>query len=147
VYNDQIHEGDHVMINFPDLDKQVESTVTVKTRAINAINRTFTIEVAINGKGMQLSPNMLAVVKINDYSNNNAFVLPLNVVQRDEKGSFIYIAEPQTNKTYQAHKHYVKAGQNYNGEIEVLNGLNPDDKVITTGYQDVTDGQIISINQ
>ena len=44
-----------------------------------------------------------------------------------------------------AKKKIVKEGMAYNGIVEILDGLKPGDKIITTGYQDIEDGQIIRL--
>lgn len=42
-----------------------------------------------------------------------------------------------------AHKQMVKTGRDYKGQIEILVGLKEGDSLITTGYQDVEDGEFL----
>lgn len=39
----------------------------------------------------------------------------------------------------------VKTGLNYAGKLEILEGLNAGDMVISSGYQDLIDGQKINL--
>jgi multidrug efflux pump subunit AcrA (membrane-fusion protein) len=39
----------------------------------------------------------------------------------------------------------VKVGKQYNGVAEILEGLNEGDELITTGFQDLTDGQSLKL--
>jgi len=42
-------------------------------------------------------------------------------------------------------KRIVKTGKTYNGKVEVSSGLKADDKVITAGYQNLNEGQTVSL--
>jgi multidrug efflux pump subunit AcrA (membrane-fusion protein) len=44
-----------------------------------------------------------------------------------------------------ARKVRVKTGQNYNGLIEITEGLKEGDLLITAGYLDLQDGQLIRL--
>ncbi len=35
-------------------------------------------------------------------------------------------------------------GLNYNGQVEIVSGLQPGDLLITQGYQELVDGQLVS---
>jgi multidrug efflux pump subunit AcrA (membrane-fusion protein) len=83
---------------------------------------------------------MIAYIKIKDYSNIKAFSLPVNLVQKDKDGNFIYIAK-QNGKDWVADKRMIKTGKDYDGIIEVLDGLKSGDKVITSGYQNLNSGE------
>jgi multidrug efflux pump subunit AcrA (membrane-fusion protein) len=83
---------------------------------------------------------MIAYIKIKDYTNMNAFCLPVNYVQNDKDGKFIYIAR-QKGKGWIADKRIIKTGKDYDGIVEVLDGLKPGDKIITGGYQNLNSGE------
>jgi multidrug efflux pump subunit AcrA (membrane-fusion protein) len=93
-----------------------------------------------------MKANMVAVLKINDYKNDNAVILPMNYVQRDQNGSFIFVAT-HASKEYKAVKRIVKTGQIYNGLAEITDGLRPGDTIITLGYLDVKEGEYVRVNQ
>ena len=143
-YASKIKPGDEVMVSFPDQNKDIVSKIRVVSQAINTTSRTFTVELAITGKDVNLHPNMIAVIKINDYKNDNAIVIPVNMVQRDEKDNFIYVAVKK-GKDYVAKKKVITTGSSYADEVEVLSGIDKDDQLIATGYQNVTDGQVIEV--
>jgi hypothetical protein len=83
-------------------------------------------------------------VKIKDYTNKNAISIPVNLVQNDEKGKFIYVAVTEKGKLI-ARKKMIMIGSFYGDEIEVLSGLSVGDKMITEGYQSIFDGQNLTI--
>ena len=91
-----------------------------------------------------LKPNMLAVININDKTAQNAIIIEENFVQQSEDGAIVFVAGSQNGQKAQARK--VKTGLAYNGRIEILEGLNQGDSLITTGYQDLVDGQAIKVS-
>ena len=93
--------------------------------------------------GSDLKPNMLAQVLINDESVKNALVIDENLVQNTEDGQLVYVAATEANRRV-AKARQVKTGPSYNGRVQVLEGLQAGDQLITVGYQELTDGQPIT---
>jgi multidrug efflux pump subunit AcrA (membrane-fusion protein) len=79
-------------------------------------------------------------MKISNYENKKALVVPVSVIQKTSKGTTLYIADGNKAKSIP-----VTTGTNSNGMVEILSGLNPGDKVITTGYEDMDNGQSIIV--
>ena len=143
-YAAKIRKGDEAVVYFPDMNKEVPATVRVVGTAINPNNRAFTIELGLKDtKDIRLNPNMIAVVKINDYSQENATVLPVNLIQKDEKSSYVYVVEQKDKKTI-ASRRPVTTGQTYKDKVEILSGVSPKDKVVSSGYQNLNEGQPVS---
>jgi membrane fusion protein, multidrug efflux system len=86
----------------------------------------------------------LALVRIKDYSAPNAMVIPVNVVQTDEDGKYVFVAA-QEGKKMLARKRRVFIGEMYNDKVHVRNGLQANDQLITTGYQNLYEGQLIAL--
>ncbi len=69
-------------------------------------------------------------------------VIDINLIQKSAEGTFVYVAE--TNGAgYVAKRREVTTGKIYNGKVEITSGLNSGDKLITSGYQELVDGQNI----
>jgi membrane fusion protein (multidrug efflux system) len=143
-FSESVKEGSTVMVYFPDLNKEIPATVSYRSSVINQLNRTFTVIVNIDGN-TEYRPNMIAVVKIADYQKADAMVVPVNTVQDSEEGSYVFVAE-NNGKQDVAKKKIVKKGSNYNGAVEILDGLQAGDKVITTGTDDLSDGVLLIIS-
>lgn len=140
-YQSKISKGDKAEVYFPDLKKEVTTNVEVVSNFIDPTSRTFTVELRLqNGSDITLRPNMVAVVRIQDYENKGVVTLPVNLVQKDEKSSYVYVAQKKGN-AYVATRKEIETGMNYGGTVEVLSGLAANDKVITAGYQSVNEGQ------
>jgi len=134
----KINTGDKVQIYFPDIDKELTGVVNFASRYINPVNRTFSVEAHINNPVPGLKANMVAILKINDYHNDNALSISVNLLNKDHQGDFVYIVKNSSCPV--AKKVYVQTGQMYNGTMEITEGLNAGDKVISVGYQSIEDG-------
>ena len=142
-YSAKVSRGDQVVLFFPDLDKEIKSRVTYVSPSIDPTSRTFSVECSLAG-GSQYRANMIAVMKIVDYQKANALVVPVNYIQTSESGQFILLAEKSDESNAVVKKADIEQGRSYNGMVEILNGLNEGDWVISTGFQDVNNGETIS---
>ncbi|MCF8428859.1 MAG: efflux RND transporter periplasmic adaptor subunit [Bacteroidia bacterium] len=140
-FANKIKEGNLVQVEFPDIEKTITSKITYSGKGISALNRTFGVEVALPSDNSYL-PNMIAVLKIIDYSKENAIVIPVNCIQNSQEGTNVYVAVTENGKTI-AKKHLVKVGSTYNDKAEILSGLEIGEKLITVGYGDLNDGELI----
>lgn len=142
-YISDIHQGDSMLVSFPDLHKDILSVASYVSKAIDVVNRTFTVEVKLP-QDPGFHPNMIALMKVIDYKKPSAVVIPINVIQSDPTGSFVFVAANE-NGTMVAHKTIVKVGKVYNGNAEITDGLKAGDKIITIGYDDLNNGDAVSL--
>ena len=140
----RVKKGNEVILFFPDQNKEIKSKIEYSGNRIDPLNRTFKVEVHILEKEGNFHPNMLAIMKIVDYTNSSAFILPIGAVQKSSDGEFVYVAGQDGNKTI-AKRKIVKSGMIYNGFTEIKSGLEAGDKVITNGFQNVIEGDAIRI--
>jgi len=140
-FANKIKEGNIVQVEFPDIEKTISSKITYSGKGISALNRTFGVEVALPNDNSYL-PNMIAVLKIIDYSKENAIVIPINCVQNSQEGTSVFTVANEKGKTI-AKKRLVKVGSTYNDQAEILSGLEKGEKLITVGYGDLNDGELI----
>jgi RND family efflux transporter MFP subunit len=141
-YAARVKEGDKIVVSFPDINKQFETKVDFVSRYINPVNRTFIIESKLSDGINDLKANMMAIVQINDYHSDTAILVPMNVIQTDQAGSYVYVVRPK-DKYNAAFKQPVVLGTSYNGVAEVLKGLTTGDRVISVGYQELVDGEYV----
>ncbi len=141
-YAAKVRQGYAVQVFFPDLKKEITSRVTYVSKMINSTNRTFSVECALPA-GADYRANMIAVLKIIDYQNPNAIVIPVNLIQTAEDGEFVLVADKNDDKAATVRKALIKQGSNYNGMVEIASGLKKGDWVISTGFQDVNNGETV----
>jgi RND family efflux transporter MFP subunit len=141
-YLSNIKMGDAVKVSLPDIGKELNARITFISKLVNPANRTFKIEAAIPTSA-DMKPNMVSVLNISDINKSNALIIKQNYIQNTENGDVVYIAVTEGNKKVAKAK-TVKTGISYNGDIEIVSGLSAGDLIITEGYQDLVDGQVIS---
>jgi len=141
-YVARVRKGDPVKVVVADLDKAgFDSKIEVMSASINANTRSFTVEAPLPSDPM-LRANQAAVVKILDYKAANAISVPVNIIQSDEKGKYLFVAV-QEKGSWLARRRIVEPGQVYDGMQEIKKGLNSGERIVTDGYQSLYDGQSI----
>ena len=147
-YIGSFKKGDNVLVYFPDLDTD---TLTLKISSISQVidtkNRTMTAIVKIPNNLNDVRPNMTCITKFSTYSNDSTFVIPINLVQRDNNQEFVYLAVKDSDGNYTTDKRVIKTGEDYNDKVEVIYGLKESDLLITFGANDVSDDSKIDITQ
>ena len=143
-YAGRIAVGSKVKIVLPDQNNRtIDASITVVEKVINPNTRSFNIEAKIPGEA-NLKPNQIAQVKILDYAASNVVTVPLNVIQTDEKGKYVYVAINENGKML-ARKKQIVTGEFYADRIEVKSGLVQGEQLITDGYQNLYEGQVVAI--
>jgi RND family efflux transporter MFP subunit len=142
-YAGSVHQGDEVEIEFPDLNKKINSRIGFASKFIDPLNRTFKVEITLNGV-KDVKPNMVARLKITEYQKNNTVVVPSNCVQVTEKEAFVMVAKEENGKMV-AQKQLIKMGLSNKNITEVIDGLKVGDVLIVNGFQELAEGQILEI--
>ncbi|MCB9234884.1 MAG: efflux RND transporter periplasmic adaptor subunit [Bacteroidia bacterium] len=143
-YVGKIHKGDEVDIFIPTLNDKLKSRITVVGQSIHPVNRTLAIEASLPRNIADLKPNMSGEIVINDKTIEKAITVPLNLLQNTELGTFVFTARQDESGNWVAHKSKIETGMSYEGKIVASAGLKPGDLLITVGYQDLSEGQLLS---
>jgi RND family efflux transporter MFP subunit len=142
-YSAKINTGDQVKVFLPDFNEEMIEKVTFASKFINPTNRTFTVEVELPRAANNFRANMIAVIRIKDYNNPTAVAIPQNYIQSSSnEGFFVFIVKEEKGKKV-ARKAYIRTGIIYNGLTEIVSGLKEGDRIITAGYKDLYEGQIV----
>ena len=142
-YQERVKKGSQLKISIPDAGIQnIDAVISVTGASIASTTRAFFTEAKIQSyPGLRL--NQVALVHIKDYSVPNAIIIPVNLVQSDESGKYVYVIVKE-GEEMKARKKTVNVGEVYSGMIEVKAGLTASDRIITEGYQSVYDGQTVT---
>ena len=142
-YLTRIHKGSPVEITIPDANKKVNTTISLISQSIDPLQRGFIAEAKIPADAT-LKPSQSAIVKILDYAAAGAIVIPVNVVQSDETGKYVYVLTKSSNGKTMAHRVVVTIGEVYGENVEIKGGLKAGDQLITEGFQSLYEGQLIT---
>ncbi len=145
-YISDVTEGKIVEVSFPVLGETIQTKVKQTASYINPNNRTFKAEVEIPNKNKQIKPNLTARLKINDYTNEDAIMVPQNIISENAQGEqYLYILDKLNGDKAVAKQVIVETGKTQGDKIEILNGLNDGDMVIKEGARSVEDGQTVKL--
>lgn len=137
-YASIVRSGSRVKLIFPDIHDTTITNVNYAEKMINSVSRTFAVYIPLSSNP-KYQPNMIAKVKIATYENPRAFVLPMGVIQKTDKGNFVYVAQADGKAKLMP----VSLGNVYESKVEILDGLSLGDKVITTGYEELNEGDVL----
>lgn len=146
-YITNVTKDKNVEVEFPVLRKTINAKVRQASDFINPANRTFKVEIAIPNKDKSIKPNLTAKLKINDYTNKKALLLPQSIISENAEGQqYVYvIAEKNNNQEAIAKKVIIETGRTQGDVIEILKGISNGDEIISEGARNVKDGQTVKI--
>lgn len=140
-YIGKLKVNDQVDVYLTSLNKTYKGKVRQVGNFINPNNRSFGIEVSLPNPDNLLRPNQVAKLKIVDYINNNAVVVPTGIIQEDGTGAkYVYVVEGSNGKTGTAKKVIVEVGKSSDNVTEIKSGLSEDDIIVTEGVNTISNG-------
>ena len=144
-YITNVSKGKSVEVEFPILGKTISTKIRQAGNVINPSNRTFKAEIEIPNKDRSIKPNLTARLKINDYTNENALLIPQSIISENADGEqYVYlVSDKKANEEGVAKKIIIKTGKTQGDVIEVLEGLENGAEIIKEGARSVEDGQTV----
>jgi len=143
-YLNSIKKDTKVLLNFRSIGTSVEASVSQIGNFINPNNRSFKMRIDLKNPNNELKANLLADIKINDFSANGT-VIPTRLVQRDrDNKTFVYTIEPKENN-YKVVKTYVTEVMNYDNQSYISEGLIPNSILVDKGARLVNNNEEVTL--
>ncbi|MEA3503970.1 MAG: efflux RND transporter periplasmic adaptor subunit, partial [Bacteroidota bacterium] len=143
-YFGKIKKGNKATIKTAENKTLNNLEVAITGKSIHPDDRTFSVEVNIPSNAQGFITNMIVELQILDYHNENALVIPINIIKKNDKNNFLFVAEKQGNKII-ARKKIIETGEIFNTSVEIIKGLKTGDRIISSGYQELIDGATVII--
>lgn len=146
-YISNVTKNKNVEVEFPILGKKIDAKVRQAGNFINPANRTFKVEVAVPNKDRSIKPNLTAKLKINDYTNEKALLIPQSIISENANGEqYIYVVNNKNgNNEGVAERIIITTGKTQGDVIEVLSGLENGTEIIQEGARTVKNGQTVKV--
>ena len=146
-YISNVVAGKNVQVEFAVLGKTIDTKVRQASDFINPANRTFKVEIAIPNKEKTIKPNLTAKLKINDYTSENALLVPQSIISENAEGEqYVYVVKNKNaNGEGVANRVIIKTGKTQGDVIEVLEGIENGVEIIKEGARSVKDGQTVKV--
>ena len=145
-YITNIVKGADTQVQIPVIGKSYPAKVNQTSSYINPVNRTYTVDISVPNKEKQIKPKLTARIKINDYQNEKAILIPQNLISENAEGiQYVYtIGKNKKNETIAVQK-TIETGKSQNSLIEVLKGITSGDLLIQEGARSVKNEQPIQV--
>lgn len=147
IYIGSITKNKSVEVNFPVLGETVNSKIRQVGNFINPNNRSFKIEIGVPNLNGNVKPNLTAKLKLNDYTNENAILIPQSIISENANGEqFIYIVkDKKENNEAIAERLIIETGKTQGDMIEIVKNLTPNAEIIMEGARSVNNGQVVKV--
>lgn len=136
-YAGRVNQGDDVEVILPDVPDTIRTKISFASKAIDPVSRSFNVEIKLPSN-KNYRPNMLSILKIIDYRNAKALVIPVNAIQKGESGDYLFLSENGKAKRVN-----IQTGKVSEGKAEILSGIKAGDKVIVAGTDGLSEGDIV----
>ena len=139
----KFESGQEVDIYLPSTGEKITAKISAIGQVIEPKNRTFELEVIIPTSD-NIKPNMVALLNMADYENEEALTIPTNIIFTDNKGVFVYQLKQAEGKDV-AIRTDVTLGLTAGLNTEIKAGLTEGDIIIDKGIYDISNGSQVKI--
>ena len=142
-YLEQVKKGTSATVKIPMLDREYPTTIRQTGNFINPNNRSFRVETLLPNPDEMIKPNLSCKLKINDYSNPEALMIPMRIVKENASGKkYIFkLKSDGKDQVYRTEQTFVRLGKNSVDKVEVLEGIQAGDLLVDEGATIVENNQ------
>ena len=123
---------------FPD--DTLTGKVTEISPAISTETRTFKCKIQVNNPELLLRPGMFVKADIVTQRKKNVIVISKDYLLTDSRGKALFIVEQGT-----AHQRHVKTGLENQDQVEIVNGLKLNDRLVIKGFETLRDRSKVKV--
>lgn len=137
--------GQTAEVNISSLGKTVEGRVIETGTYADPASRAFSVRIEIENPGMIIRPGMIAEVKIHTGNIKEITTLPVESLLRDLNGvSYVFVVDTIKMKAFRKD---IITGEIFNGQAEVVSGIEINDIIVKGGSRKLVDGSPVSVNK
>lgn len=122
-------------------DEQFTGKISFVGSAISPDNRTFPVEIVMPNSRRKLKPEMIARVSIMQSAGKKAILVSEDIVQQVDRNKYVVFVANDNH----AYERVVQLGGREKNMVEIVSGLKVGDHVVVSGYQNLVDGQPVTI--
>ncbi len=132
----KLRVGAPVLVSIEAINRQIPGKITEILPAVDPLSRSFTVKVSLSGDGLR--SGLYAKMRI--VSGKKEIILaPRSAIVEKGQLTGVYAVDGQDVVTYRL----VRTGKEYDGHLEILSGLKPNDRIIVQGVEKAVDGGIM----
>lgn len=137
--------GQVARVRIPSMGAEGEFTGKVELVgfAAEAQSRTFAVRILVANPQLTLRAGMIAEAEIETGETVRVLTVPGEAVVRDAQGAtLVYVWYPEQKRVF---GRKVRTGRGTGGEIEIEQGLAPQDRVVVEGQHKVREGTLVEV--
>ncbi|MFC2139962.1 efflux RND transporter periplasmic adaptor subunit, partial [Bacteroidota bacterium] len=116
--------------------------VVERSMAMDPMKQAYYVDIEFNNRKKELKSGPTVNVSIIVYENQEAIVIPRNLIKQDTNGQFVFIEENGA-----AEKRYVTNGNDSGIDFEISSGLILGDNLIVKGSSQLINGTKVKVTQ
>jgi multidrug efflux pump subunit AcrA (membrane-fusion protein) len=89
-----------------------------------------------------MKPGFFAEVSLQTGGNPTALIIPESALFNQEGKSFTFVIQNGT-----AHRGEVETGRRFEGQVEILKGIQKGDRVVTAGHEQLSEGMKVGVSK
>ncbi len=118
------------IMNYTLPDDTLSGVVTQVSPALDPASRSFKAMIEVDNPGLMLRPGMFVKAEIIVARSDSAIVIPKDVIQIKQRGKTVFIVQKGA-----AQERVITTGLENPGWIEVLDGLEVNDRLVVRGFE------------
>jgi RND family efflux transporter MFP subunit len=137
----EIKTGQRVQItNYNLPNDTLSGRITELSPAIDVNTRTYLAKVRFNNPRLLIRPGMFVKILIKVDQKDNILVIPKEVIISDQRGKRVFIVQENT-----AIERIIETGLENEDMIEVISGLDVNDRLIVKGFETLRDKSKVKV--
>ncbi|MDP3331878.1 MAG: efflux RND transporter periplasmic adaptor subunit [Methylococcaceae bacterium] len=143
VYADEVKVGQEVTVKILEAQgKTVTAHVDHVAGALDPVNRSRQVDVTLPNKDGKLLPGSYVEIAINIVGNKvSPLVVPANVLVVDQAGTHVVVVDAESHIVF----HPIKMGRDFGRDVEVLEGIAPNDVLVASPSDLLVEGEKVSV--
>ena len=147
-YLTKLYPNQPVDITITGLNVAIRGSITAINSKVDQTTRNILVMATISNKNNLAYPGMYAGVKIWLPVQKNIIALPQTAISYSLHGDSVFIIKPdeENKEILRAKRQYVTVGERRGGEVAILSGIQPGDKIVTVGQLKLQNGTSVVID-
>ncbi len=118
------------VMNYTLPDDTLIGRIDMVSPAIDAATRTFTTSLTIDNPEMILRPGMFVKSEVVVAREDSALVIPKDIILSKQRGKTVFVIEKGA-----AQQRVITTGLENPHEVQVISGLEPNERLVTKGFE------------
>jgi len=138
----ELEVGQDVLVtNYTLPEDTLKGTITQLSPAISPETRTFTGKIDIDNPQLKLRPGMFVKADIITAEKDSTIVIPKDIIMSAGRGKYVFVV----GRNSAADDRWITTGIENQNNVEVLEGLQVNDRLIIRGFETLRDDSKVKI--